>query len=98
MKDYSYGDIAKMQLQAVEDARNMSSRSALPDEEKHPPEPSGDCKKCQNKDCEKNPSSSKKKSLFDLDDDKFLLIALILILMKGCDDKTLLLALLYIMM
>lgn len=98
MKDYSYGDMAKMQLQAVEDAKNMSSRSTLPDEEKSSPEKSGNCEKCNNKNCEKNLSFNKKSNLFDIDDDKFLLIALILILMKGCDDKTLLLALLYIMM
>lgn len=99
MKDYSYGEIARMQMKALEDAREMNSRSSFPNEKDGRDKDSAcECENCQNKKCDKNPSYRKKTFLSDIDDDKMLLLALMLILFKDCNDKMILLALIYILM
>lgn len=96
MKDYSYGEIAGMQMKALEEAREMNSRSGFPKEEKQN-DTRNDCEKCKNYDCSKNPN--KKGSLLaDFDSDKLLLLALLLILSKDGNDKSMLIALAYILM
>ena len=99
MKDYSYGEIARMQMKALEDAREMNSRSSFPNEkEEAPRDHASECENCQNKNCDKNPSYRKKSNFSDMDDDKMLLLALMLILFKDCAEKKVLLALIYILM
>ena len=96
MKDYSYGEIARMQMKAMEDAKEMNSRSSFPNEEEKEMS-SNECESCQNLNCDKNPKKNKKSLLGDIDDEKFLLLALIIILLKSSDDKMILLALAYIL-
>ncbi|MBQ7580894.1 MAG: hypothetical protein IJU39_06265 [Clostridia bacterium] len=97
MKDYSYGEIAGMQMKALEEAREMSSRSGFPKEEKQQVN-RPDCENCKNFDCNKNPSKRKGGLLSGIDDEKLLLIALLLILSKDQSDKSMLIALAYILM
>lgn len=97
MKDYSYGEIAGMQMKALEEAREMSSRSGFPKEEKKSDD-RRDCENCKNFDCNKNPSKRKGGLLFGIDDEKLLLIALLLVLSKDQSDKIILIALAYILM
>ncbi len=93
MKDYSYDNIEK----ASEEAFRMQQNSRFFDE---------DFRRFQcNCRFEKNekPSSpqngNRSKSPFSsIDDDKILILALILILSKNCNDKFLIMALLYIIM
>ena len=102
MKDYSYGEIAKMQFKALEDAKEMSSRSSFPnDNENQKSKNENDaekCKNCKNLDCGKNPNRKQNALFSKLDDDKLLLIALLLILSKDCSDKSMFLALAYIIL
>ena len=102
MKDYSYGEIAKMQFKALEDAKEMSSRSSFPnDDEAQKSTNENDCEKCKNCknfDCVKNPNKKQTALSVKLDDDKLLLIALLLILSKDCSDKSMFLALAYILL
>lgn len=77
MKDLSYGDIARLQKEAEENAREMSRRADTED---------------MANDFTQKP---KEKKVFD--DDKMLILALILILSKCCDDKMLILLLVYLM-
>lgn len=101
MKDYSYGEIAKMQMKALEDAREMNSRSSFPDnsaEKKDERTPASECEHCKNYNCDKNPNKKQGGLTSKIDDDKFLLIALLLILSKDCSDKSMLLALAYILL
>lgn len=98
MKDYSYGEIASMQMKALEDAREMNSRSNFPKEDDRKDEPSHSCDNCKNYICPKNPSKKQGGLLSKIDDDKLLLLALILILSKDQSDKSMLIALAYILM
>ena len=47
MKDYSYGEIARMQMKAMEDAKEMNSRSSFTNEEEKEIS-SNECESCQN--------------------------------------------------
>ncbi len=94
MNDFSYSDIERAQNEAY----NMKSRSRFDDYsdfkcdcrfEKH--EKNSDClqngRKCQ---------SPVQKNIFD--DDKMLILVLVLLLSKNSNDKLLIMALLYIIM
>ena len=94
MKDFSYDNIER----ASEEAFRMQNSSKFFDEDFQRFK-----EKCR---FEKNEAilSSKQngncsqKSFFSMDDDKMLILALILILSKNCNDKFLMMALLYIIM
>lgn len=101
MKDYSYGEIAGMQMKALEDAREMNSRSNFPksdDSRKAEDHRRPECENCKNYRCDKNPSKKMGGLLSDIDNDKLLLLALLLILSKDSGDKSMLIALAYILM
>ena len=97
MKDYSYGEIAGMQMKALEEAREMNGRSSFPKEEKQAGE-RRDCENCKNYDCKNNPSKRKGGLLSGIDDDKLLVLALLLVLSKDQCDKSMLIALAYILL
>ena len=90
MKDFSDIDIEK----ALEEISHMGHRSHLSEEDKE----NFKCK-CRFEKNEKifsPPQNGNKTS--SIDEDKLLILALILILSKNCNDKLLMMALLYIIM
>ena len=94
MKDFSYDNIEK----ASEEAFRMQNSSKFFDEDFQSFK-----EKCRFEKNEAIPSSKQngncsQKSFFSIDDDKMLILALILILSKNCNDKFLMMALLYIIM
>lgn len=94
MKDFSYDNIEK----ASEEAFRMQNSSKFFDEDFQRFK-----EKCRFEKNEALPSSKQngncsQKSVFSMDDDKMLILALILILSKNCNDKFLMMALLYIIM
>ncbi len=94
MKDFSYDNIEK----ASEEAFRMQNSSKFFDEDFRRFK-----EKCRFEKNEAIPSPKQngncsQKSVFSMDDDKMLILALILILSKNCNDKFLMMALLYIIM
>lgn len=94
MKDFSYDNIEK----ASEEIFRMQNSSKFFDEDFRQFK-----EKCRFEKSGAVPSSRQngncsQKSVFPIDDDKMLILALILILSKNCNDKFLMMALLYIIM
>ena len=93
MKDLSQTDIEK----AWEEISRMGKNSPFPEEDKEKYK----CK-CRFEKNEKNFSSPQNGNYLNksssVDEDKLLILALILILSKNCNDKLLMMALLYIIM
>lgn len=79
----SYSDIMKMQREAEDRAREMNSRASKSEEKKS----SGFCER---EFCGTQRAAA--------DDDRLLILALLLILSKNSNDRMIMLALLYILM
>lgn len=83
MEELDYSDIMRLQQEAEERAKEMNSRAV----------------KDEKNDFQYNaPPLKRRNTSPKIDDDKLLILALMLILSKNCDDKMLLFALLYILM
>ncbi len=98
MKDYSYNDLQQMQKDASEEAFRMKNNSVFHDKdyEKYK------CK-CRFEKAEQNCYLSQngnkcQKSNSGIDEDKLLILALIMLISRNNGDKMLMFALLYIIM